>query len=107
MADLEAKIAKLSYEIERIKGVVGLPDDDWQSPKKALAAMGIGMSVSWLRNILQRANYAADAREDCSLERGKHFTQIDGAWLVNIATIKPVLLSGEMILPELPIDYAA
>ena len=106
MADLEAKIAELTYEIERVKNAIGLPDDDWKPPKKALAAMGISMGVDWLRKILQRADYAADAREECSLERGEHFTRIDGAWLVNTAKIKPILLSGEMILPQLPTDYS-
>lgn len=105
MANLEEKIAKIAYDLERIKGAIGLPDDDWKPPKKALAAMGIGMGVDWLRKILQRADYAADAREDCTLKRGVHFTRIDGAWLVNTATIKPILLSGEMVLPQLPAEY--
>ena len=98
-------LRQLIYDVERLKQAVGISDDDWKSPAKALKAMGIDRSVDWLRSILQRADYAHGARLDCSLVKGQHFTCIDNSWLVNVATIKPILLSGNMVLPEMPIDY--
>lgn len=99
--------AELLERIRRLEAHVGIPEDDWKSPPKALKTMGIDRSPEWLRGILERANYAAGAGIDCDLVRGEHFSYVAGSWLVNVEKIKPVLLSGTLEVPELPTDYAA
>ena len=101
------EIAELEKRLKRLEAAVGIPEDDWKSLPKALKAMGIDRSPEWLRSILGRAEYAATARLDCDLVRGEHFAYVAGSWLVNVEKIKPVLLGGELELPELPKEYAA
>lgn len=100
------KIEELTERLARLEAHVGIPEDDFLAPGKALKAMGIGKSETWLKRILERALAANKSGLECSLQEGEHFTHIEGSWLVNWPATKQVLLLGsQMVLPALPTKY--
>ena len=100
------QLQKLIKDVERLKQVVGIPDDQWTSPAKALTAMGIDYGPDWLKGKLKQAEYAFHNQLKCPLVKGKHYGYDGRNWSVNATSeTKYLLLNAE--LPEIPVSYAA
>ena len=105
IATLTKEIASLKADVARLKKEIDLSDNDWRSPERAVKAMSLGKSATWLKDLMKRAEYAHDTGLPCNLIKGVHYTFMDGSWLANVATIEPLLLSGELDVPKMPKGY--
>ncbi|MEL7494360.1 MAG: hypothetical protein AAGJ95_10415 [Cyanobacteria bacterium J06554_11] len=111
------EISEILLRLERLEAFVGIPEDDFVPPKKALEMMGYGAGLgeTKLRELLKRALYANDARiKSCPLKIGIHFNAIPNGekytWLVNWPKMKQQLARGPSMwaeVPEIPPDYGA
>ena len=109
-------IQYLQQEVKRIKAHVGMPEDDFVPPKKALTMMGYGAGLSEikLRDLLKRALWAHDAGAPCPLILGEHYNAFPNGerttWLVNWPKMKEALSRGPALwaeVPEIPESYGA
>ena len=109
-------IEELKIRLERLEAHVGLPEDDFVPPKKALEMMGYGAGLgeTKLRSLLKRALWAHEAHVPCPLVLGEHYNAFPNGeritWLVNWPKMKEALAQGPTLwaeVPELPEAYGA